>query len=269
MSLPVISSFWTGRPLGVLQKICLTSFVLRGHKVVLYTNHDRASVPDCIDCTAPQDIWNPPQDFWHIAPPTLLSDVFRLRLLQQEDTIWVDTDAYCSRPFDFPDPNLFGLLNGHLASGIMRLPQDSQTLADMLDFALGGNGLPVWLNRGYQARAAEFEHLPPFERLLQFYRVRPGFIGPKALNHFARKNRVRRRAKSQQTFYPVPPSQSLTLFEPGSEQIDNPAEVCSVHFYGRAIALAQHQKGARAALPELKPGSFAHKAMQDTRHLWA
>jgi hypothetical protein len=269
MSLPVISSFWTGGPLGTLQKICLTSFALRGHRVELYTDQDGKNVPACIHCIPAHDIWNPPTQFWNRAPPTLLSDVFRLLLLQQKDTIWVDTDAYCSRPFDFPDPNLFGWLKGQLATGVLRLPQDSQTLIDMLDFALGGNGLPIWLNRGYQARAAAFENHPPLERLLHFYNVRPGFIGPKALHYFTRKNRIRRRAQPEHRFYPVRPADSQSLFEPGSAHIDQNPETYSVHFYGRAIALAQHKQGSRAALPVPQPGSFAHKAMQETRHLWA
>lgn len=44
--LPTISALWIGGQLGVVSCACLTSFLMRGHQVNLYTYDNLPDVPD-------------------------------------------------------------------------------------------------------------------------------------------------------------------------------------------------------------------------------
>lgn len=223
-------------------------------------------MPECIELADPGEIWTPPAGFRAAAAPTLLSDIFRLKLLQSQSTIWVDCDAFCLRPFQFEGPHVFGAFKRGVATGVLGLPTDSPVLQSMLEFALEAKGFPVWLSRGYQSQAKPFEHLPPYERLLAFYGVRPGFIGPGALNHFAKKHRIRRKALPERVFYPVLPNDHATLFREGSDELASDETISSVHFYGRALLWAGRRN--TQSYDPLPPGSFAAFAVEFTKHLW-
>ena len=263
-SLTTISSYWSGPKLGWMQLACLSSFAMRGHHVILYTDNHDLCVPDFIDVRSSDHILPLTASEKDTIPVVLKSDIFRLRLFETQNTIWADTDAYCTMPFKFSRPHVFGMLEKSLATGVLRLPNDSPVLKDMIDFALNGADFPHWLGPNRRARAQEYNELDPLDRLVQFYHIRNGILGPRALNYYAKKHRIGRQAFPEVVFYPVTPKQSGALFSNGSMNVLKHPRTVSVHFYGRAVG--NMVNGITNNI--YSEGSFAHYAFAKTQHLW-
>jgi hypothetical protein len=95
MAVPrALASLWIGGPLGFLEVLCLKAMVHFGHDVTLYSYGPVANVPDGVVHKNAQDVFA--CDFILVHQRTLTpsahSDIFRLKLMQQTDDIWVDLD---------------------------------------------------------------------------------------------------------------------------------------------------------------------------------
>lgn len=127
--LPIINALWIGT-LSPLERLCLKSFVIHGHRVHLYSYDPIANVPDGVVL----------QDAGQILPRSLIfqnqngkgkgsmagfSDLFRYKLLLDRGGWWVDTDVFCLQPFDFAAPYVFGAEDKPVASGVIKMPLGS------------------------------------------------------------------------------------------------------------------------------------------------
>ncbi len=232
--LPQIASFWFGSDLSWLEALCIQSYLDHGHSFTLYAAHDIAHVPNGVDLRHASEILWPapfelrPEDRLGVA---VFSDIFRLRLLERTDFIWVDLDALCLKPFDFASPFVFARSqSGKFPNGVLRLPQESQTLAQMLAFVTSANPTQPWrgakLRRRNEQRIAEgetwgIEALPW------------GCSGPKALGHFLRETGEDIHAMPANTFYPLANEELWKLHDPQllPSNIEQDG-VYSVHVFG-------------------------------------
>ncbi|MCG7519401.1 hypothetical protein [Ruegeria sp. Ofav3-42] len=255
-NLPVIASFWFGSDLSWLEALCIQSYLDNGHRFILYAAHDIEGIPDGVEIHPAGDILWPapfelrPEDRQGVA---VFSDIFRLRLMQKTQYIWVDLDAYCVKPFAFPSPYILGCSHsGNYPNGVLRLPENSETLALMYEFVTSANPTQPWrggrLYRRNRRRIRDgetwgIETLPW------------GSSGPKALEFFLRQTGEESHVMQADVFYPLATEDLRKLHDPRipTTEIERDT-VHSVHVYG-------HQKkllaGKTAGLPVT--GSYLHR----------
>lgn len=232
--LPIIASFWFGSNLSWLEALCIKSYLDHGHRFVLYSLAPLAGVPEGTELRDAREIlWPPPFDIsdndrHRVA---VFSDIFRLRMIRQTGFVWVDCDALCVRPFNFPSPWIFADSgNGRYANGVMGLPSESKTLGAMLAFLETPNPTQPWrgtrlqrknLERSKRGETWGIESLPW------------GCSGPKAFTYFLKGSGEDKFALPSDTLYPVPIEQLRLLHEPRwpTEMIEREG-VHSVHVYG-------------------------------------
>lgn len=150
MAVPrALASLWIGGPLGFLEVLCLKAMVHFGHDVTLYSYGPVANVPDGVVHKNAQDVFA--CDFILVHQRTLTpsahSDIFRLKLMQQTDDIWVDLDFLLIRPLDLTNTFVFAPeledRPDYIGNSVFRLPAESRTLAACLQVgqtALDGVG---------------------------------------------------------------------------------------------------------------------------------
>lgn len=258
-ALPTIAGFWYGSDLSWLEALCIRSYLDRGHRFVLYTSHPVAGLPDGTEMRPAADIlWPPPfaMDHTDRLKVAVFSDLFRLRLSQLTDFIWVDLDAYCVKPFAFSSVYVFGRSQtGEFPNGVLRLPPTSRALELMLAFLTSPNPTQPWRGPRMQRRNRQrvrqgeswgIESLPW------------GSSGPKALQHFLTQTDEDRYAMEADVFYPLAKADFLHLHDPAVRisQIERP-NVHSVHVYG-------HQKKLLSQTANGLPfvGSYLHRLCQ-------
>ncbi len=100
-TLPVIQSLWVGDELSVMERLCISSFLLNGHPFHLYTYKSIGNVPKGTTVRDACEIIDPDRIFKYKDRDTYagFSNVFRYKLLFERGNYWVDTDVVCLRPF--------------------------------------------------------------------------------------------------------------------------------------------------------------------------
>ena len=123
--MPEVSMMWVGNPLTEVQRLSMRSFLHHGFDVVLYCYDeldppDGVTVRDANTVVTDADIFESHQTF------AAFADLFRYRLLQTTDTLWVDADTLCLRPdWAFGD-YIFGRQSKiKVANGVLAYPKDS------------------------------------------------------------------------------------------------------------------------------------------------
>ena len=124
-----------------------------GHHVRLYTYDEVTGVPDGVElCNATEIL--PETELIHerTGSPAPHADLFRYRLMAQSDrTIWADTDAYCRAPMRTYEGHLHGWESpGDINVGVLSLPQDSATLAALIEHTSDPYRVPPWLETRYR-----------------------------------------------------------------------------------------------------------------------
>ena len=237
-TLPGIASLWIGARLSFLEQLCLKSFADRGHQVTLYTYEPVAGVPSCIHVADASTIM--PSDRFIVnramGSPGPHADRFRYHLMAQSDAIWVDTDAYCLRPFPRREYLFARHFRDHVANGVLRLPRDSRTLSDLIAFTEDEYpNLPpdfYWrdaLNRQFSRQIARGER-PHITDL------RWETWGPDALTYFLRRNREEIHQVAPEVLYPLGGTDMRRVVrKPREPQLQIPEITESIHFFGSAL----------------------------------
>jgi hypothetical protein len=107
-----IQGLWIGRPLSLVERLSITSFLHHGHEYHLYCYEDVGNVPAGTVIRDAGEILPSSEIFFHQSGGArgsvgAYSDLFRYKLLLERGGWWVDTDVVCLRPFDFPEEVLF------------------------------------------------------------------------------------------------------------------------------------------------------------------
>lgn len=239
MTLYDVASLWIGPELSWMEQICLDSFVRNGHRTILYAYEDVASVPDGVEVRDAREIMPTDEIIYHVntGSPAFHSDVFRLRLLQRVDCLWIDTDAYCLKPFVRPDHGYFfgwGTDTRRIiCSGVLGLPKDSKTLKSMLELTKDEFPVPPWVSLH---RRNKLQNLKDAGNGVHMSLMPWGVCGPEALNYFAHQSGEAVHAFDGPVLYPVPFSSTRSFHRPHLKNgVYNTIteETLSVHFYGR------------------------------------
>lgn len=251
MNLPVIASLWIGDEVSWVEQVCLKSFVDHGHRVILYTYGPVGNIPEGIEIADATEILPGDEIIRHArtGSPAYHADKFRLRLMEQTDYVWVDTDAYCHQPFLLPE---HGHLHGYLGprgslinNGVLRLPKDSETLRQMVEFTSDDYPIPPWFREKDKKdlRTRKDAGDPVHVSLLPW-----GVWGPNALTHFLGETGENRYSLPQEAIYPVPFENKAQFFRPakrGTIEAMITDQTISVHLWGRRFRrVATGQGGA-------------------------
>jgi hypothetical protein len=245
--LPTICSFWHGE-LTWLERMCIASFIEKGHAFALYT-YDDVALPPGADRFEAASVMPREKMFFYKRDrtPAVFADLFRLELMRREAGIWADCDVLClKRLADLPD-YVFGIEAGTSANNaVFRCPPDSELLQRLLEVFQPGAippGMPWWRRAEVAVRRALGAELPAHE--MQF-----GTTGPWPLNYWVKRLGLERYAQPKPVFYPLDYGTANTLLEAGST-LNVPAETLAAHLWHSALT-----GRGRNALPHPQPGSF-------------
>lgn len=232
-----IHSLWIGAELPCLVRICLASFVAAGHRVTLHA-YEALDAPDGVEVADANRVLPREAIFRHEKSGglSMFADLFRYRMLQMHPgVIWVDTDIFCLKPFDFKDPYVFGFertrfRDDSVSNAVLAAPAESELLRRLT----GLFEKPV--------RAARYERLP--QQRLRFLalsaigvrypiaRMSRHVAGPPALTHLVERLGLRRHAQPLAAFFA---DQGATLFQPGTAGLLDDPRRHALHFSAATV----------------------------------
>ncbi len=237
-----LHSLWIGDRLGWLERLCLTSWVARGHPAVLWTYNDVSGVPAGVELRDAGDIIPRADVVYHRATgsPALFSDRFRYRLLMRGDLIWADTDILLLRPH-LDDRDYVFAWEDRIAicTAFLRLPPSSAILRDLI--ALIESDVPVlpW----WSARRKLKQRLRGLIGRHQRAADMPwGSFGPIALTAFVRRHGLGAHASDTAAFYPVHYREAGMFFGPIPAMEDRiKPHTVAVHLWSSSKAMRERK----------------------------
>ncbi|QUS35473.1 glycosyltransferase family 2 protein [Falsirhodobacter algicola] len=238
MSLPTVASLWIGGNISYLEQVCLRSFVDHGHRTLLYTYGDVANAPPGVEVLDAEAIYPSSQMVLHkeSGSPALVSDVFRYKLLEMLNVIWIDADVLCMRPWTFDSQFVFGWerTNDLICGAVLGLPRFSRTLKQLLNFCRDEYPIPPWADEEERARLVEAAEAGTPVHVSE---LKWGVWGPAALTHFLKETGEAEHTLPQEAFYPILFKDRRDLLTPGTLTQDDFSEGCyGVHLWNRRVS---------------------------------
>jgi hypothetical protein len=211
--LPTIHTLWVGSSLPVMARLTLTSYVLRGHPVVLHCYQEMEQVPKGVIVedgrqTMPEKTLAPWLKTRQLAT---FADIFRYRLLQDGADIWSDLDVFCVKPLPKMDYLMAYENNRSISNAILALPSDSPMLSRLVTASSDPAFIPPWFSRG---RTAKFRLMKTLG--MDIARKMPwATFGPIGLTWYAKETGEVRHVVPMDMLYPVNGLQTRMLLDPG------------------------------------------------------
>lgn len=211
-----LRSLWVGEHLGHFELGCLLSLVEAGNAVGLYVYSKPANCPSEIQILDANEILHEREVFHTASSPGTFSgfsNLFRYRMLQVSESIWVDTDVL-SAPAGIPEePYLFGWESSEFINGaVLSAPQSSGFLSTLVA----------------QVRSKDTKEL------------KWGEIGPKLITKTATSMGLENYAKPREVFYPLAYNEVWKLFsESHSDSLEHRfAGSSTVHLWNEVLRKA-------------------------------
>lgn len=185
-----VSTFWSGRDLGTLERICLLSFVNKDYVVDVYSYNRNLSVPKGVRLLDANDILDSSrlfENFQQKGTYAAFSNIFRYSLLHKQETTWVDTDLMLLAN-DLPETEyLFAYESaGRINGALLRAPSESPFLKSLIQKA---------------------DEIDP-------ERIKWGDLGPNLISRTVRSHGLSAHALRDSQIYPIPPNELWKLFDP-------------------------------------------------------
>ena len=129
-----IQSLWIGNNLGIVQQLCLASYLYHGHEVHLYTYQDLKNIPNGVIVKDGNEILPEKDIFYSHGSPAHFSDWFRWKMIAMKSGYWVDMDEICLKPFDFTKEDYVYGFEGHaIANAVLKFPARHH-LVELMEF---------------------------------------------------------------------------------------------------------------------------------------
>jgi hypothetical protein len=114
-----VQGLWIGERLGIMEQICIQSYLANGHEFDLYAYDEIKDVPTGTAVLDAGSILSRSMigQFRYAGSPSVspFSNVFRFLLLLEKGGIWVDLDTVCLGPFHIDEEYCFPLTSGEIA----------------------------------------------------------------------------------------------------------------------------------------------------------
>jgi hypothetical protein len=228
-----VATLWIGKRFSFLEHLCLKSFADVDQKPIVYHYGDLEDIPDYVEARDAREIFDSPEIYRDPITRSVAvhADLFRLKLMQQTDYIWVDADAYALRPFETRDGYLFPLGNRkkkRLMNGVLAFPSDSPALQEMCKFAFESDLVPPWWPEDKKQTYLRIFGKSTYWSLPLFS------LGPPMLYHFVFQSDERGKAVPRTELYSIPPRFRALWNDPNISKLDflDWQNKMSIHFYG-------------------------------------
>tara|TARA_R100000935_G_scaffold35531_1_gene56260 strand:- start:1208 stop:4474 length:3267 start_codon:yes stop_codon:yes gene_type:complete len=238
MTLPTIASLWIGGNLSYLEQVCLKSFADYGHRTILYTYEGVTNAPKGVEVFDANLIFPSTNFVRHkeSGSPAVHADVFRYRLIQLQDVVWVDADMLCVQPWDIHSKFIFGWekKNHIVCNAVFGLPKFSRTLDRLNAFCRDEHPIPPWLNDSDKEDLRRAAHAG---NPVHVSELKWGVWGPSAVTHFLKETGEIDNAMPVEAFYPVSFKDRRDLIAPG-QMVENIMTngVYGVHLWNRRLS---------------------------------
>lgn len=251
-----VASLWIGESLHYMNQLCLLSHVRQGHPTTLYCTDTVRNVPEGVIVRPATDIMEIDRSIVEATSASFLSNVFRYKMIDKTGALWIDCDAFCHRPF--PDDAAWVFaghgMRGALNCGVVGLPQDSELMAQLLDYYDNLPDYPAWW--GKRQRKQMDKQDPALPKAVRIFKTERTAFGPQAFTWFAQQTGDYDRAMTNDVLYPVPFQLNDVFYDPHSHVEGHfTQETLSVHLYTNATRPWWRKN------PPL-PGSYAARMAQ-------
>lgn len=135
-------TLWVGRPLTLMEKFCLSSFVKMGHSITIFLYDMNIEVPNGVTKINAREILPKESIFTINNTYGAFSDIFRYNMILKTDLCWTDVDNICLKENWEFDDYIFGIqgvdknMEKIVACGILHFPKDSIILKDLIDISM-------------------------------------------------------------------------------------------------------------------------------------
>ncbi|WP_170436550.1 hypothetical protein [Ruegeria arenilitoris] len=255
-----IAMLWVEGPLSFLELLCIQSYLDMGHSVRIYTYSNVTNIPEGVEHRDAREILPDSEFITHerTNSPAPHSDKFRYRMLAQEpDLIWADTDAYCLKPYSTANGHYYGYLEGEVAIGVLGLPQDSETLAKLIEYTNDPYLIPPWLSPRHRRPLEEARDAGNPTNVPE---ALWGVWGPKAFAWALKQTGEIKYVLPEHVFYPINFSRRRALARP-NENIDRffHEDTVSIHLYGRRMRAIMRKNHGGIPHPDSLVGRLVAK----------
>lgn len=230
-----VASLWIGDRLLYLNQLCLLSHVQAGHPTTLYCTQAVSNVPDGVTVRPASEIMDIPLDIVAQTSASFLSNVFRYRMIQATDAVWIDCDAFCHRPFADEDDHIYAGhgFRGALNCGVVKIPREGALIDQLIDYYDNLPPAPPWWNKNQRKRLDRLkDKQPDLPHAVAIYKIERTAFGPQAFTHFAQVTGDFARAHTSDVLYPVPFQLNDIFYDPyGRVEGWFTDQTLSVHLY--------------------------------------
>ena len=163
---------------------------------------------------------------------SFLSNVFRYKLIQKTNAIWIDCDAFCRKPFPDEMANIYAGhgFRGALNCGVVYIPPQGELIARLLDYYENLPDAPAWFNSNQRRRLDKLDGQLP--QAVRIYRAERTAFGPQAFTWFAQQTGDYAKALGSDYLYPVPFQLNDVFYDPhGRVEMHFTENTLSVHLY--------------------------------------
>ena len=202
--LRTIKTLWIGSNLGVIEQLCLRSFIECGHRVEIFIYQDVMGIPDGVTIRDANDILPEREIFFYRHKKSVagFSNWFRYKLLYLEGGIWVDMDVICLKPFEFEQPLFFGREDIYrFNNAVLGAPKGSELMKFMMDQADSPNTVLPYDTIRQRRRKFFRKYFQGNDR----GNVKWGEVGPLGLTNAIRHFGLDEHALPYTAFYPIHP----------------------------------------------------------------
>lgn len=258
-----VASLWIGKELGLLEQICINSFLRNGDVFTLFVYDDVNNIPPGVIVKDAREVLAVKKIVRHIptGSPALHSDLFRYALMKKTNLIWVDLDLLALRKFDFNSDYVYGYESQSFINGaVLRIPHESPALKILTSFNEDTVGIPPGIEI-FSFEMIKFLIKSIFIRRSFHISSWPwGSVGPKVITHFLRKTGEDKHAFPIKAFYPLPFERVEDLLKPNLIKKDMFDKDCyAVHLWGKELRKIMNDKYG-GKIPE---GSFLFEYLND------
>ncbi len=213
-----IKTLWVGSSLGLIEQLCLRSFLAHGHEVQLFHYEPVAKVPEGTVLRDAREIL-PESEIFRCRNGSLasFSDRFRYDMLLKEGGTWVDTDVICIKPFRFTDTFLVGKEESYkVNTAVLGASQGHELMAEMAALAKSPNALLPYDSGKEKRRKLKRKWLQGNRR----ENIKWGEAGPLALTKLMAYKQALDIAKPITYFYPIHPKCWDSIFDATYHDLD-------------------------------------------------
>ncbi|WP_282121568.1 hypothetical protein [Ruegeria atlantica] len=228
-----VATLWIGKRFSFLEHLCLKSFADVDQKPIVYHYGDLEDIPDYIEARDAREIFDTSEIYRDPITRSVAvhADLFRLKLMQDTDYIWVDADAYANRPFETNQGYLFPQGNRNkqrLMNGVLAFPSGSLALKQMCEFAFESDLVPPWWPEDQQQAYLRIFGKSTYWSLPLFS------LGPPMLYNYVSRSDENSMATPRTELYSIPPRFRALWNDPDISKLDflEWQDKMSIHFYG-------------------------------------